>query len=118
MKRLLFGLIAMLLVACSASASPPDESAEEAVKPPDPTAADPVEAVEPTEPDPATEAPTAQPTEEAVIPTVSEAPESESLPVIRPAPELQNEVWLNTDQPLRLADLRGQVVLLDMWTFG
>ena len=35
-----------------------------------------------------------------------------------PAPELTNEIWLNTDQPLRLADLRGQVVLLDMWTFG
>ncbi len=35
-----------------------------------------------------------------------------------PAPELHNEVWLNTDQPLRLAELRGQVVLLDMWTFG
>jgi hypothetical protein len=34
------------------------------------------------------------------------------------APELTNEVWLNTDQPLRLANLRGQVVLLDMWTFG
>lgn len=36
-----------------------------------------------------------------------------------PAPELTNEVWLNTDgQTLRLADLRGQVVALDMWTFG
>jgi thiol-disulfide isomerase/thioredoxin len=35
-----------------------------------------------------------------------------------PAPELTNEVWLNTDQPLRLANLRGKVVLLDMWTFG
>jgi len=34
------------------------------------------------------------------------------------APELTNEVWLNTDQPLRLADLRGNVVLLEMWTFG
>lgn len=35
-----------------------------------------------------------------------------------PAPELSNTTWINTDQPLRLADLRGQVVLLDMWTFG
>jgi len=35
-----------------------------------------------------------------------------------PAPELLNEVWLNTDTPLRLAELRGKVVLLDMWTFG
>lgn len=35
-----------------------------------------------------------------------------------PAPELTNETWINTDQPLHLADLRGQVVLLDMWTFG
>ncbi len=34
------------------------------------------------------------------------------------APELTNEVWLNTDHPLRLAELRGKVVLLEMWTFG
>ena len=34
------------------------------------------------------------------------------------APELSSEVWINTDQPLRLADLRGKVVLLEMWTFG
>jgi thiol-disulfide isomerase/thioredoxin len=34
------------------------------------------------------------------------------------APELENEIWLNTDQPLRIAELRGSVVLLDMWTFG
>jgi len=41
-----------------------------------------------------------------------------SLPDLGVAPELENEVWLNVDQPLRLADLRGKVVLLDMWTFG
>jgi len=41
-----------------------------------------------------------------------------SLPDLGTAPELQNEIWLNTNQPLRLADLGGKVVLLDMWTFG
>jgi hypothetical protein len=33
------------------------------------------------------------------------------------APELLNEVWLNSE-PLRLADLRGKVVLVEFWTFG
>lgn len=41
-----------------------------------------------------------------------------TLEDLGPAPELENEVWLNTDEPLRLANLRGRVVLLDMWTFG
>ncbi|MBZ0275168.1 MAG: SH3 domain-containing protein [Anaerolineae bacterium] len=39
------------------------------------------------------------------------------LPNLGAAPELTGEAWLNTDRPLRLADLRGQVVLLEMWTF-
>ena len=34
------------------------------------------------------------------------------------APELTNEVWINSTEALRLADLRGKVVLLEMWTFG
>ena len=34
-----------------------------------------------------------------------------------PAPELTNESWLNTDRPLRLAELRGRVVLLNFWVF-
>jgi len=35
-----------------------------------------------------------------------------------PAPELTNDVWLNAEKPLRLAELRGNVVLLEMWTYG
>jgi hypothetical protein len=35
-----------------------------------------------------------------------------------PAPELTNTTWLNTEKPLRLENLRGKVVLLEMWTFG
>ena len=35
------------------------------------------------------------------------------------APELgNNRGWLNTEQPLSLAALRGKVVLLDFWTYG
>jgi thiol-disulfide isomerase/thioredoxin len=41
-----------------------------------------------------------------------------SLPDLGPAPELTNDTWLNVDAPLRLADLRGKVVALEMWTFG
>jgi thiol-disulfide isomerase/thioredoxin len=41
-----------------------------------------------------------------------------SLPDLGPAPELGNDTWLNVDSPLRLADLRGKVVILEMWTFG
>ena len=41
-----------------------------------------------------------------------------SLPDFGPAPELTNDIWLNVDSPLRLADLRGKVVIVEMWTFG
>jgi len=43
---------------------------------------------------------------------------AEVYPNLGEAPELTNEVWLNTATPLRLAELHGKVVLLDMWTFG
>ncbi|HXQ35089.1 MAG TPA: hypothetical protein VN843_13830, partial [Anaerolineales bacterium] len=39
-----------------------------------------------------------------------------SLPDLGTAPELTNEIWLNVDSPLRLADLRGKVVIVEMWT--
>lgn len=41
-----------------------------------------------------------------------------SLPDLGPAPELTNDTWLNVDAPLRLANLRGKVVIVEMWTFG
>jgi thiol-disulfide isomerase/thioredoxin len=36
------------------------------------------------------------------------------------APELDRPgiAWLNTDQPLSLAQLRGRLVVLHFWTFG
>jgi len=49
--------------------------------------------------------------------TVNPETMAEQLEDLGAAPELNNEVWLNTETPLRLASLRGQVVLLEMWTF-
>ncbi len=48
----------------------------------------------------------------------SSASKSVSLPDLGPAPELTNETWLNVDAPLRLANLRGKVVIVEMWTLG
>lgn len=40
-----------------------------------------------------------------------------SLTNYGPAPEIESLAWLNSDQPLPLASLRGQVVLVEFWTF-
>ena len=40
------------------------------------------------------------------------------LPDLGEAPEFKNDVWLNSDGPVTLADQRGKVVLLEFWTFG
>lgn len=39
------------------------------------------------------------------------------LPALSLAPELQNEVWLNSE-PLQLSALRGKVVMIEFWTYG
>ncbi|MCA9916916.1 MAG: hypothetical protein KC445_03145 [Anaerolineales bacterium] len=41
-----------------------------------------------------------------------------NLPDLGEAPEFRNDVWLNSDAPVTLADQRGKVVLLEFWTFG
>ncbi|MFP3852705.1 MAG: redoxin domain-containing protein [Anaerolineales bacterium] len=41
-----------------------------------------------------------------------------SLPGLGEAPPVEGEVWLNVEEPLRWSELRGYVVLVEMWTFG
>ena len=30
----------------------------------------------------------------------------------------QDAEWINVEEPLKMADLRGKAVLLEFWTFG
>lgn len=40
------------------------------------------------------------------------------LPDLGLAPAIEGEIWLNVDGPLQWDELRGRVVLVEMWTFG
>lgn len=56
-------------------------------------------------------------------PTQPAMPDSQAvyvsnMPDFGAAPEFANESWLNSTVPLRLSNLRGKVVLVDMWTFA
>lgn len=90
----------VLLAACSVDADQAVPKTQEVINPSVKIEADPTQPVDPT-----------AESEVESIPQIE-------LPNLGPAPELTNEVWLNTDQPLPLADLKGKVVLLEMWTFG
>jgi hypothetical protein len=61
-------------------------------------------------------APTAQTSRDS-SPTSEQKSLLESLKRQGAAPELFSQVWLNSP-PLKLADLRGKVVVIDFWTFG
>ena len=109
-----FLAIALVSAACTANSEPAAEVVQPATEtgsPSDPTAA-PAELATttamPTETPLATATPEPSPTP---LPALV-------LPDLGPAPEIANEVWLNTDRPLNLASLKGEVVLVEFWTFG
>ncbi|MCB8947989.1 MAG: hypothetical protein H6653_08235 [Ardenticatenaceae bacterium] len=62
-----------------------------------------------SEPEQLEAATTAAPTPEEIV---------VDLPDMGEAPEFRNDVWLNSEAPVKLADQRGKVVLLEFWTFG
>jgi thiol-disulfide isomerase/thioredoxin len=101
MKAWWLGWLAILLVGCGLAAGSPGQDAQvDSAVVQEATG----KSVEQRASQPATPSP----------PAVAHA----SLPDYGSAPELENSAWLNVDHPLRLQDLRGKVILLDMWTFG
>lgn len=92
------------LVACAASGEPAAETSLQA-DPPTTT---------PDEPDTAPTAAEEEPTDSPTATTHSTL----VLPDLGPAPDITNEIWLNTERPMNLDALRGRVVLVEFWTFG
>jgi len=114
MRWLILLMITVALGACAGSIGPQTNPIGSPPSP-EPT---PTDRVDPTKT--AVVTPRVDPAPTDVVPIVpTNVPAFRAaLPDLGEAPELNNEVWLNTDRPLRLADLRGKVVLIDMWTYG
>lgn len=115
MRWWLIMLTLPLLAGCSAAGSGMPDASEPVAG----TAA-PARPADTAGPATATTAPAAatEPPGATAAPAATTTPVRAALPDYGPAPEFTNSTWLNTDRPLRLADLRGRVVALDMWTFG
>ena len=45
-------------------------------------------------------------------------PPQVNLPDLGAAPEIENTVWINADEPVTITSQRGKVILLEFWTFG
>ncbi len=111
MKRLLHGLATVILSACSLARSEQVTMPLTSDPPVTATSLAQESAVVPTTPLPqtATLPPSPTPSEQQRL--------LAELPNFGRAPELFNTVWLNSDRPMRLAELLGSVVLLDFWTY-
>ena len=108
---IIFVIFTLVMAACTAQAGPNGESAmatESLSAEPGVTAFD--------EPETADE--TKQVVEAEALPAVVEGLNTVVLPLLGPAPVWGNDVWINSETPLPLEDLRGKVVLLEFWTFG
>jgi len=52
------------------------------------------------------------------LPSCSPSGDAQAQAQARKAPDFDGGVgWFNTDKPLKIADLKGKIVLLDFWTF-
>lgn len=49
-------------------------------------------------------------------PTITTTPFISDLPILGKAPDISNEVWLNSE-PMTLSGLAGKVVLVEFWTY-
>lgn len=70
-----------------------------------------------TAPTPSPASPIAQSPNLSNTPMPTERPQVD-LPDLGAAPEIENTVWINADEPVTIASQRGKVILLEFWTFG